>query len=468
MIRSVDSATPRTAFARRSLLGAALSIGALAALPHARLLAAAGARPAKRNAWAAGYGALRPARDLNTGLELLSLPAGFSYRSFGWTGEPMADGTPTPGAHDGMGVVKERGSKLLLVRNHELVGVTGAFGPREMQYDAAATGGTCTVEFDTKTGKGGVTRPSLTGTLQNCSGGVTPWGTWLSCEELAANPDDAVSPLTKPHGFVFEVDPAGGVPQPLHDCGQFRHEAAVVHAATGDVYLTEDRAPRAGFYRMRPRSPGKLAEGGQLQVLGVEGRNDLRRGVVRGATFKTRWFDIAHPTAVHSSGTRDGLGVLAQGLAAGGATFTRLEGCFATRDVIYFTATDGGDAASGQVWAYTPDSASLTLLFESPDRELLNYPDNLCFSPRGGLVLCEDGDRAEGEYLHGLGTDGGLFPFAQNCVVLDAPVYGHSGDFRTAEWAGACFSRDGRWLFANIYSPGFSVAITGPWKRGLI
>src|SRR3546814_20363856 len=69
------------------------------------------------------------------------------------------------------------------------------------------------------------------------------------------------------------------------------------------------------------------------------------------------------------------------------------------------------------------------------------------------------------EKLHGLTPQGELFEFAGNNVVLDGER-GLSGDFRTEEWAGACFSPDGRWLFANIYRPGFSVAITGPWQTG--
>ncbi|MEO6065356.1 MAG: alkaline phosphatase PhoX, partial [Lysobacterales bacterium] len=274
--------------------------------------------------------------------------------------------------------------------------------------------------------------------------------------------------FTQPHGFVFEVEPRGGAPKRLPDCGQFKHEAAAVHAPTGDVYLTEDASPRAGFYRMRPRQPGDLAQGGHLQMLGVAGRTDLRRGLRAGATFKTRWVDIAEPTRVHTPGRLDANGVLGQGLDAGGAAFTRLEGCFATDRTIYFTATDGGDAACGQVWAYRPRSGELTLLFEARDRDQLNYPDNLCFSPRGGLVLCEDGNRAGGQYLFGLCANLDLFPFARNQVVLDRPVHGHTGDFRGTEWAGTCFSPDGRWLFANVYAPGFSVAITGPWRRGLI
>ncbi len=57
---------------------------------------------------------------------------------------------------------------------------------------------------------------SLNGTMMNCSGGIMPWGSWVTCEETVNGPDvgpdfTGVSniPLTKPHGFVFEV-PANG------------------------------------------------------------------------------------------------------------------------------------------------------------------------------------------------------------------------------------------------------------------
>src|SRR3546814_3950736 len=130
--------------------------------------------------------------------------------------------------------------------------------------------------------------------------------------------------------------------------------------------------------------------------------------------------------------------------------------------------SDLGDIAAGQVWAYLVDRQVLVLIYESTDRAMLDYPDNVVLSPRGGLVMCQD-SAGEGvvEKLHGLTPQGELFEFAGNNVVLDGER-GLSGDFRTEEWAGACFSPDGRWLFANIYRPGFSVAITGPWQTGLI
>jgi len=96
----------------------------------------------------------------------------------------------------------------------------------------------------------------------------------------------------------------------------------------------------------------------------------------------------------------------------------------------------------------------------------LNAPDNITVSPRGGLVLCEDG--SDLEFMHGLTVDGEIFKFAQNNVVLNGEHNGLVGDFRGSEWAGACYSTDGKWLFANIQSPGLTVAITGPWKSGAL
>ena len=128
----------------------------------------------------------------------------------------------------------------------------------------------------------------------------------------------------------------------------------------------------------------------------------------------------------------------------------------------------GGNAGQGQIWEYEPCSETLTLIFESPAAEVLNAPDNICASPRGGFILCEDGSGTE--FLHGLTVDGNIFRFAQNNVVLRAPdsSHGFTGDFRGSEFAGATYSPDGRWLFVNIQSPGITFAITGPWRNGAL
>jgi uncharacterized protein len=52
-----------------------------------RRTASAGAAPMTKRPSSPDYGPLRPRTDQTTGLELLSLPVGFEYLSYGWTGD---------------------------------------------------------------------------------------------------------------------------------------------------------------------------------------------------------------------------------------------------------------------------------------------------------------------------------------------------------------------------------------------
>lgn len=456
---------------RRGLLrSACLGLGIASLSPFGRLLAGAG----DRRRVVPGYGPLRPAKDLNTGLPLLRIPEGFRYTSFGWAGEMLPDGRSCPAMHDGMGVVATEEDVAVLVRNHEVTDdLGGSFAPPAGSYDADCAGGTTTLRFNTRSGRLESMLPSLSGTLVNCAGGVTPWGSWLSCEEIVLSrgqllplADGRQHRMKQAHGFVFEVPASGlGNPEPILALGQMKHEAATVDPVTGIVYLTEDAERESGFYRMIPKVPGDLHRGGRLQMLRAVGVPDLRRGRKEGERLRVEWVEIEDSTAgVDADGGVYGL--VRAGQAGGASTFTRLEGCIFGEGRIWFISTDGGDARCGQLWAYHPQSSTLELVYESPDPTELDYPDNIVISPRGGLVLCEDSDQPM-QRLYGMDRQGGLFAFAQNDVRLEG-VKGFSGDFTGSEWAGACFSADGRWLFANIQTPGISFAITGPWKQGLI
>jgi secreted PhoX family phosphatase len=438
-------------------------------------LAAARAVGGDRTAARAGYGELVPIKDETTGLPLLKLPAGFRYLTMSWTGQPLSDGRKTPGAHDGMAVVKSDGPLVTIIRNHEVGGDGTPIGDKAKSYDPRGRGGCTNLVFDCDQGKLIKSWVGISGTSRNCAGGPTPWGTWLTCEETTDGPPlpkdikpGAPKGFERDHGYIFEVsadEPAAAVP--LVAMGRFNHEAVAVDPATGCVYETEDKNA-AGFYRFTPKTPGKLAEGGKLEMLKVPGEPDLRHASRSGATrFRCTWVPIEEPNRVHSPGTTNGQGVFAQGKAQRATSFARLEGCWHGQGKIYFTATSGGKARAGQVWEYDPPTMMLRLVYESPTVKTLDYPDNLTVTPKGGILVCEDGG-PHPKRLHGLTRDGRIFPFAENSVLLEDAIFGHKGKFQEQEWCGVTFSPCGRWMFANIQTPGITFAITGPWEEGAL
>ncbi len=244
---------------------------------------------------AAGIGAAdRPGRDRGIGellpdpFGLLDLPDRFRYAIVSEVGEPTTDGGVLPDRFDGTSTFA-KGRSTFLVRNHEQS--TGAEFPAlaaaELTYDPAAHGGTSTVEIDRRGDKVDE-YVSLAGTYNNCAGGLTPWGTWLTCEETEAKAGS--SGLTKDHGFVFEVDPVrterNVVPTPLPALGRFAHEATTTDPRTGIVYLTEDASgPNGLVYRCLPNQPlrghGSLRAGGLLQAMRCTDRRHVRARPVR-------------------------------------------------------------------------------------------------------------------------------------------------------------------------------------------
>ncbi len=377
----------------------------------------------------------------------------------------MSDGLRTPRAHDGMAAFQING-QLRLVRNHEINNQTGkpgnAIGPDP--YDPLAGGGTTTLVIDSKTREVVRDFVSLSGTLVNCAGGPTPWKSWITCEETLLGKDRIKSAsgldlggFTQHHGYCFEVPASADKPVaavPLKAMGRFQHEAIAVDPRSGIVYLTEDRVT-AGFYRFIPRKPGQLAAGGRLQMLAVKNRPNLiaSRQQQTGVALPVIWVDITNTDPAEAG--LDPLAVYKQGIAAGGATFARLEGCFYGNRRIYFTSTSGGDKGVGQIWEYVPsgkDQGSLTLLFEPTDPSVLNMPDNICLTPGGNLTICEDNGVTN--FIRVLNRKGELFDLAKNIFA----------GFETREFAGVTFSPDFKTLFANIQVPGVTLAIWGPWQ----
>ena len=421
-----------------------------------------------------------------------ALPKGFDYISFGRAGSPMSDGLPTPTCHDGTGYFKGKGSTVVILRNQEGFQRGRAHGPTNA-YDPIAQGGVTVSHFDTKSGQLTGSALVLNGTDNNCHGGVTPWGTWLTGEENTAGTDQD---FANEHGYVFEVpmNATGPVePVPIKPMGRFVHEACPVDPRTGIVYMTEDNGdPGDGFYRYLPDHKGKLHLGGKLQMLAIKGRpkyNTVKNQTV-GEKLECEWVDIDDPDP--SGADRFPQAVYMQGRRKGAARFMGLEGGTFSKGSCYFCASDGGNQEQGQVWRYTPDNknfkrGTLDLIYESPKHRVLTGPDAVAQSPRGGVLLCEDGSSEDvaGQKAHlryvapngelhtfgrvtepmqlhdGFGAD--LFPY--NPDRWDNPPEPGEG-VGASEAAGIGFSPDGKWLFAHIQYPGESFAITGPWHKG--
>lgn len=144
------------------------------------------------------------------------------------------------------------------------------------------------------------------------------------------------------------------------------------------------------------------------------------------------------------------------------------------------TGTDAGGRrghGNGAVWVLDLASQRLAPLFVSGNQLAAHNPDNITVSPRGGVVLCEDGGESPDKYgpgsrLLGLTRAGESFYLAKNNVELtDRQIAGADkrvaeGDYRGSEFCGACWDPRGETLFVNIQTPGITLAISGPWERG--
>lgn len=378
-------------------------------------------------AWLAGCGGeagtRRPAGNGGNGYQVaplrstadengLLLPEGFRSRVIAQAAMPVPNTgylLPLPAFPDGAATYPDPevpGGWILLL-NREVPEVINLAG-------LGVSGGVTAIRFSPE-GEISDAYSVLDGTSTNCAGGVTPWGTWISCEEVDA-------------GTSYEVHPLGqgsfnGVtyPRRLDSLGIFKHEAAAIDPLRRQVYLTEDQGD-GRFYRLVSDDPqpwdgsvpGDLTRG-TLQVAEVLGSDPMHsRQVV--------WHDVPDPL---------GSSVPTREQVAASTAFAGGEGCFWHDGIVYFTTK--GD---NRLWAYDVAAARLDVIYDDDlfDTPILTGVDNVIVSPEGNILVAEDGGDMQAVVLT---PSGQIAPLVQ--------VAGQEG----SEITGLALSPDGRRLYFN-------------------
>jgi hypothetical protein len=390
---------------RRFVRDGALAAGALVLPPE---LASAGrVRAARTPRLTDGpYGPLGAA-DPVTGVQV---PEGFKVREIAHAGTSVGlTGYVWPSFPDGSGSFAQPDGSWIFVANSEI---------------PAGLGGVSAIHFS-KAGQAQDAYRICGDTSTNCGGGTTPWGTWLTGEEVD-------------RGRVVECDPKGEKPAVARPAlGLFSHEYIVTHLGEKRLYLTEDESG-GGFYRFTPATWGDLSAG----------TLDIATLAPNGSIV---WNTVPDPLAKLVP-TRD------QVKAA--SRMKRPEGlCIDQRTGVVFFA----ESSAGRIIAYDPATGRYEQIYGEDDFEepILTDTDNVAVSPlTGDLFICEDAGSFD---ICILTPEGEMAKF----VHLSGLQHGDPSTDASSETTGPSFDPSGTRLYFSSQRAGVAGAtfeVTGPWR----
>ncbi|HEX4902119.1 MAG TPA: alkaline phosphatase PhoX [Acidimicrobiales bacterium] len=365
----------------------------------------------------------------------LRLPDGFSSRIVRQWNQPIEGTTQLPMPFpDGAATFPTGDGGWILVSNSENPPPVDQLAPLALP----GLGGVQGIRF---AADGSITDayPILTGSRSNCAGGVTPWGTWLSCEEV----DDPTDPTRS--GRVYECDPTGATPaRELPALGYFKHENATVDPEREQVYLSEDLGDGL-FYRFTPTAYPDLSAG-LLEAAAVADDGSVT------------WLPIPDPTCTQGTPCRQ--------QAPGATAFASGEGCAYDAGLVFLT-TKGDD----RVWVYDVGAGRMEVLYDAADFDdpVLTGVDHLIVQPgTGNLLVAEDGGDMQVVMIRR--DDFAVFPVLQ----MTGPQHGQQlpgalGQIPIySEVSGLAFSPDGTRLYCNSQRGlvgGITYEVQGPWQQ---